>query len=92
MSGAPPPADRPGERAAELCVFAADHQVHAAVNIVGFDPYIGFLHSSQYGKPALALDLMEEFRPVVADSVVLTVINNHMLTRVILWRRWAHTG
>ena len=55
------------------------HQVNAAVNIVGFDPYIGFLHSSQYGKPALALDLMEEFRPVIADSVVLTVINNHML-------------
>jgi CRISPR-associated protein Cas1 len=56
------------------------HQVNAAVNIVGFDPYIDFLHSSQYGKPALALDLMEEFRPVIADSVVLTVINNHMLT------------
>jgi len=56
------------------------HQVNAAVNIVGFDPYVGFLHSSQYGKPALSLDLMEEFRPVVADSVVQTVINTAMLT------------
>jgi CRISPR-associated protein Cas1 len=56
------------------------HQVNAAVNIVGFDPYVGFLHSSQYGKPALSLDLMEEFRPVVADSVVQTVINNSILT------------
>ncbi len=56
------------------------HQVSAAVNIVGFDPYIGFLHSSQYGKPALALDLMEEFRPVIADSVVLTTINAQMFT------------
>lgn len=43
---------------------------------VGFDPYIGFYHQPKYGKPALALDLMEEFRPIVADSVVLTSINN----------------
>jgi len=55
------------------------HQVSAAINVVGFDPYVGFLHSSQYGKPALALDLMEEFRPVVADSVILTLVNNGML-------------
>lgn len=55
------------------------HQVMTAVNIVGLDPYIGFLHSSQYGKPALALDLMEEFRPVVVDSVVLSLINNGTL-------------
>lgn len=43
---------------------------------VGFDPYLGFFHRPKWGKPALALDLMEEFRPVLADSVVLTVINN----------------
>lgn len=43
---------------------------------VGFDPYIGFYHQPKYGKPALALDLMEEFRPIVVDSVVLTCINN----------------
>ncbi|MBC7253142.1 MAG: CRISPR-associated endonuclease Cas1 [Actinobacteria bacterium] len=43
---------------------------------VGFDPYIGFYHQPKYGKPALALDLMEEFRPIVVDSVVLTSINN----------------
>jgi CRISPR-associated protein Cas1 len=55
------------------------HQVMAAVNLVGLDPYVGFLHSSQYGKPALALDVMEEFRPVIADSVVLTLLNNGML-------------
>jgi CRISPR-associated protein Cas1 len=51
------------------------HQVASAVNLVGLDPYVGFLHGSKYGKPALALDLMEEFRPIVVDSVVLTVIN-----------------
>jgi CRISPR-associated protein Cas1 len=43
---------------------------------VGFDPYLGFYHQPKYGRPALALDLMEEFRPLIGDSVVLTVINN----------------
>ena len=42
----------------------------------GFDPYLGFYHAPRYGKPALALDLMEEFRPLIGDSVVLTAINN----------------
>lgn len=55
------------------------HQVSSAISTVGFEPYVGFLHSSQYGKPALALDLMEEFRPLIADSVALTLINNGML-------------
>jgi CRISPR-associated protein Cas1 len=57
------------------------NQVASAVSIVGLDPYVGFLHSSQFGKPALALDVMETFRPLVADSVVLTLLNNGMLTR-----------
>ncbi|MCL6105805.1 MAG: CRISPR-associated endonuclease Cas1 [Actinobacteria bacterium] len=43
---------------------------------VGLDPYMGFYHQTRYGKPALALDLMEEFRPLIADSVVITAINN----------------
>jgi CRISPR-associated protein Cas1 len=42
---------------------------------VGFDPYVGFYHQPRYGKPALALDLMEEFRPLIVDSVVLGVVN-----------------
>ena len=42
---------------------------------VGFDPYRGFYHAPRYGRPALALDVMEPFRPVIADSVVLSVIN-----------------
>jgi len=57
------------------------HQTMAAVSIVGLDPYVGFLHSSQYGKPAMELDVMEEFRPVIADSVVLTLVNNGMIKR-----------
>jgi CRISP-associated protein Cas1 len=42
---------------------------------IGFDPYLGFYHQPRYGRPALALDLMEEFRPLVADSVVINLIN-----------------
>lgn len=55
------------------------NNVLSAIGLVGLDPYVGYLHSSQYGKPALALDLMEEFRPVIVDSVVQTVINNRVL-------------
>lgn len=43
---------------------------------VGFDPYLGFYHQPHYGRPALALDLMEEFRPLIADSVAVGLINN----------------
>lgn len=42
---------------------------------VGFDPFLGFFHRPRYGRPALALDLMEEFRPLVADSTVITAVN-----------------
>ncbi len=57
------------------------NQVASAVSIVGLDPYVGFLHSSQFGKPALALDIMEPFRPLIVDSVVLTMLNTGMLAR-----------
>lgn len=43
---------------------------------VGFEPYLGLYHRPRFGRPALALDLAEEFRPLVADSTVLTVVNN----------------
>jgi CRISPR-associated protein Cas1 len=47
---------------------------------VGFDPFVGFYHQPRFGRPALALDLMEEFRPLVADSAVLTALNTKMVT------------
>jgi CRISPR-associated protein Cas1 len=50
-----------------------------AAYAVGFDPYVGFYHQPRFGRPALALDIMEEFRPLIADSVVLTAINNRIL-------------
>jgi CRISPR-associated protein Cas1 len=46
---------------------------------VGFDPMIGFYHQPRFGRPALALDMMEPFRPLVADSAVLSAINNRMV-------------
>jgi CRISPR-associated protein Cas1 len=55
------------------------HDVQGAINIVGFDPYLGYLHCERYGRPSLALDLMEEFRPLVVDAVVLSVLNKQLL-------------
>lgn len=46
----------------------------------GLDPWWGLLHQPRHGRPALALDLMEEFRPVVVDSAVVTAINTGMVT------------
>ncbi|MEB3218752.1 MAG: type I-D CRISPR-associated endonuclease Cas1d [Nostocales cyanobacterium 94392] len=51
------------------------HDIQGALNIVGFDPYLGYLHTERYGRPSLALDLMEEFRPLIVDSMVLSAIN-----------------
>ncbi len=54
-------------------------QVTAAVHIAGLDPYIGYLHEVHHGQPAMVLDLMEEFRPLVADNLVLAAINNRSI-------------
>ncbi|BAZ07918.1 type I-D CRISPR-associated endonuclease Cas1d [Calothrix sp. NIES-3974] len=51
------------------------HDIQGALNIVGFDPYLGYLHVERYGRPSLALDLMEEFRPLIVDAVVISAIN-----------------
>ena len=53
--------------------------VHGALEQVGLDPYIGFLHGIRPGKPALALDLMEEFRAELVDRVVFTAFNQRKL-------------
>lgn len=47
---------------------------------VGFDPYVGFYHQPRFGRPALALDFMEEFRTLIADSSVLLAVNNRVIT------------
>ncbi len=47
---------------------------------VGFDPFLGFYHQPRFGRAALALDLMEPFRPLIADSAVINAINTRMVT------------
>lgn len=59
-----------------FCYGLLTKEVVAACLAVGFDPYIGLFHRPRFGRPALALDLAEEFRPLLADSVVLTLVNN----------------
>ena len=51
------------------------HDVRSALETVGLDPAVGFLHRDRPGRPGLALDLMEEFRPYIADRLVLSLIN-----------------
>lgn len=60
----------------------------SALMTVGLDPYMGFYHGIKNGRPSLALDLMEEFRSIVVDSVVLTMINNRMIdiNDFIIWK------
>ena len=51
-----------------------------ACSAVGFDPMMGFYHQPRFGRAALALDLMEPFRPLIVDSAVMTAINTRMVT------------
>jgi CRISPR-associated protein Cas1 len=52
----------------------------AALTSVGLDPFVGFLHVDRPNRPSLALDLMEEFRPWVADRVAITLINRQQVS------------
>jgi CRISPR-associated protein Cas1 len=54
-------------------------ELFSTVLAAGFDPYLGFYHQPRYGRPALALDMMEEFRPIIADSAALTLFNKEEL-------------
>jgi CRISP-associated protein Cas1 len=51
------------------------HDIRSALEAVGLDPAVGFLHRDRPGRPGLALDIMEEFRPFIADRLVLSLIN-----------------
>ncbi len=55
------------------------HDARSALEMVGLDPSVGFLHRDRPGRPGLALDLMEELRPVLADRIALTLINRQEL-------------
>jgi len=56
------------------------HDCRSALEAVGLDPQAGYLHALRPGRPALALDLMEEFRPILGDRLALTLINRRQLT------------
>ncbi|HNW73213.1 MAG: type I-C CRISPR-associated endonuclease Cas1c [Bacteroidales bacterium] len=55
------------------------HDIQSAIETVGLDPYVGFLHCDRPGRPSLALDMMEEFRPYLADRLVLSLINRKQI-------------
>lgn len=55
------------------------NEISSAISAIGLDPYMGFLHRLRYGRPSLALDLMEEFRALFVDRLVLGIVNNKIL-------------
>lgn len=56
------------------------HDVRSALEGVGLDPAVGFLHRDRPGRPSLALDIMEELRPVIADRLALSLVNRRQIT------------
>lgn len=70
------PAPDPVNAVLGFCYGLLTKDVVASLVGVGLDPYLGVLHRSRYGRPALALDIAEEFRALVAESVCLNVFNN----------------
>lgn len=69
-----PPTD-PVNALLSLAYAMLSRHLTIALASVGLDPYRGFYHAPRYGRPALALDMMEPFRPIIADSVVLSAVN-----------------
>lgn len=73
-----PPTDPVNSVLSLLYTFLMN-RVYAAVRIAGLDPYPGFLHSLDYGRYSLVLDLMEEFRPIIVDTLTLSLFNLKIL-------------
>lgn len=74
-----PPLDNVNALLSFLYVLLA-HDVASALETVGLDPAVGFLHRDRPGRAGLALDLMEELRPVLADRLALTLINRRQVS------------
>lgn len=74
-----PPKD-PVNALLSLAYSLLSKDLTVACAAVGFDPMMGFYHQPRFGRPALALDLMEPFRPLIAESAVLNAINTRMVT------------
>lgn len=73
-----PPRD-PINALLSFCYSLLAKEVSMAVRAVGLDGMLGFYHQPHFGRPSLALDLMEEFRPVLADSTVIGALNNGVI-------------
>lgn len=73
-----PPADPVNAMLSFLYTLLA-HDCAAALESVGLDPYVGFMHRDRPGRQSLALDLMEELRPIAADRLMLTLVNTRMI-------------
>ena len=73
-----PPTDPVNSILSLLYTFLMN-RVYAAVRVAGLDPYPGFLHSIDYGRYSLVLDLMEEFRTIIADTLTLSLFNLKIL-------------
>lgn len=74
-----PPTDRVNALLSFLYTLLA-HEVVAALESIGLDPQVGFLHRDRPGRPSLALDLMEELRPHMADRLAVTLINRNQIS------------
>jgi CRISPR-associated protein Cas1 len=74
-----PPLDNMNSLISFLYTLLANEAV-SALETVGLDPYVGFLHQDRPGRPSLALDLMEELRPVFADRLALSLVNRKQIT------------
>ncbi|MDY0104738.1 MAG: type I-C CRISPR-associated endonuclease Cas1c [Lentimicrobium sp.] len=74
-----PPKDRVNAMLSFVYSLLA-HETESALESAGLDPYVGFLHTARPGRASLALDLMEEFRPYLADRLVLTLINRKQVS------------
>jgi CRISPR-associated protein Cas1 len=73
-----PPTDRMNALLS-FCYALLTKDMLIACRAAGLDPLLGFYHQPHFGRPSLALDLMEEFRPIIADSVVLNAVNNGVI-------------
>ena len=80
-----PPKD-PANVLLSLGYTLLENLIQTQVNIAGLDPYLGCFHSTEYGRPSLVLDLMEEFRPVLVDSLVLQVLNKKIIRHTDFYR------
>lgn len=74
------PATDPVSALLNLAAGLLRTQVLTALEVVGFDPYVGYYHVPRYGRPALALDLMEEFRAALADGIAVSALTLQLLT------------